>query len=60
MDFFTKKTFAILGTIAFLSGCQAASDSITTFHECVDAGYDIWEAQPLECHTPDGRIFVIE
>ena len=45
-----------------VAGCQTAAPptSVTTFDECVDAGYDIWATSPLECRSPEGEIFIID
>lgn len=59
MDFSIKTLFA-LSIIGIITGCQSTASPPTTFHECVDAGYDIWQAQPLECRTPEGKIFTID
>lgn len=32
--------------------------SITSFQECVDAGYPVLESFPEQCRTPDGSTFV--
>jgi len=34
--------------------------AITTFEECVSAGYPILESYPRQCKTPDGRTFTEE
>ena len=31
---------------------------ISTFEECKAAGYPILESYPMQCRTPDGRIFI--
>ncbi len=37
--------------------CEAVSDVINSFQECVDAGYPVMESYPRQCATPDGRTF---
>src|SRR3989338_9447688 len=56
---------AILLTIiaGFLLSIPKGEDSvatISTFDECVAAGYPIMESYPEQCMTPDGRNFVNE
>jgi hypothetical protein len=34
--------------------------TITTFEQCVQAGYPIAEKYPRECRTPDGKLFIEE
>lgn len=36
------------------------STEITTFQECVDAGYPVQESYPRQCTTPDGDRFTEE
>ena len=31
---------------------------ITSFRDCVDAGFSVTQSLPHQCKTPDGRIFV--
>ncbi|NOZ76363.1 MAG: hypothetical protein GXO65_01500 [Euryarchaeota archaeon] len=48
------------------SGCTGPAPSpeppgnITSFQECVQAGYPVMESYPRQCRTPDGRTFVEE
>lgn len=35
-----------------------SSRSITSYEDCVAAGYPILKSKPPQCKTPDGRIFV--
>jgi hypothetical protein len=44
-------------------GWQQSSSSltarqVTTFEECVQAGYPVGESYPPQCWTPDGKHFV--
>lgn len=34
--------------------------TITTYEECVEAGYPVIQPYPVKCKTPDGRIFTEE
>lgn len=38
--------------------CAALLKYITTYRECVFAGFDIQKSNPEQCATPDGRVFV--
>jgi hypothetical protein len=63
MDFSTKfKTGITILSIIVVAGCQTITPTtpVTTFDECVDAGYDIWQTMPLECRTPEGEVFIID
>jgi hypothetical protein len=54
----------ILGLMLLIPGCvdkdipPAPTKNITSFEECVKAGYPILESYPRQCRTPDGRIFI--
>ena len=39
---------------------QYRGDEITSFEECVEAGYPVMESYPRQCRTPDGRTFTEE
>lgn len=41
---------------AFKNG--GSSTNVTSFEECVQAGYPVMESFPRQCKTPDGRNFV--
>ena len=58
--------FILLGVIAYLvyqnrkpsdGGSNKNTKNITTYQECVDAGYPILESYPSRCLTPDGQSF---
>jgi len=38
--------------------CDRILKFITTYKECVDAGFSIMKSNPEQCATPDGRTFV--
>jgi len=53
----------ILALVLLLSGCLdngtvQPSSNITSFEECVAAGYPILESYPRQCNTPDGLHFI--
>lgn len=37
---------------------STTTTAITTFQECVDAGYPVAESFPRQCRTPEGKMFV--
>ena len=39
---------------------EDTSEDISTFQECVDAGYPVMESYPEQCLTPEGLLFVRE
>ena len=40
---------------------EEVSQDVSTFQECVDAGYPVMETYPAQCSTPDGkRVFLQE
>lgn len=43
--------------LSFLEPAFPAPSAIISFEECVKAGYSVMESQPIQCETPDGRIF---
>jgi len=42
----------------FLSNIPSAYSRITSYEECVAAGYPVLESYPEQCKLPDGRTFV--
>lgn len=48
-----------LGIVVWLAWIRPAQQSadITSFEECVDAGYPVQESEPPVCVTPDGTRF---
>jgi hypothetical protein len=48
----------LIGVYFYFSKKEESYTSITTFKECVDAGYPILETYPEQCKTPDKRTFV--
>ncbi len=42
------------------SNVEESFEFITTFEECVEAGYPVLESYPEQCVLPDGRTFVKE
>lgn len=49
---------AMLIAIFWYMKKDASYAGITSFDECVQAGYSILETSPEQCRTPDGRTFV--
>ena len=47
----------IAGFIMFASRSAPAASAITTFGECVRAGFPVQESDPRVCRTPDGKSF---
>jgi hypothetical protein len=48
----------IIGAIiAWVIYSQTPSPTITSFEECVAAGYPVLESYPEQCATPDGTTF---
>ncbi len=41
-------------------GTQKTYRAITTYQECVSAGFPVMESYPEQCRTPDGRTFLHE
>lgn len=39
---------------------SGAVEHISSFEECVAAGYPVMESQPRQCRTPEGELFVEE
>ena len=61
----TKSIFLVFGCALLASGggivlyyLTSPPAVITSFDECVRAGYPVLESYPLQCSTPDGRTFV--
>jgi eight-cysteine-cluster-containing protein len=55
--------FIILSVLVLLYGffnAQKDSKMITSFEECISAGYPVLESYPPQCKTSDGRNFVEE
>ncbi|PIR49210.1 hypothetical protein COU80_00475 [Candidatus Peregrinibacteria bacterium CG10_big_fil_rev_8_21_14_0_10_55_24] len=50
---------AILLCTLTVSACSQTG-SVTSFEDCVAAGYPVMESYPEQCRTPDGRTFVRE
>jgi hypothetical protein len=54
----------ILAVALLIFGCidngaiPSPTKNITSFEECVKAGYPILESYPRQCRTPDGRNFI--
>jgi hypothetical protein len=46
-----------LGTWLLVRLFSASPSTVTTYAECVAAGYPILETYPEQCRTPDGRTF---
>jgi len=44
----------------FRDPCEPLPKAISSFEECVEAGYPVMESYPRQCRTPDGRTFVEE
>jgi len=38
--------------------CDQLLETITSFQDCVDAGFIVLESYPEKCATPDGRTFI--
>jgi hypothetical protein len=61
----TRKTFYIvivlliaLGAVfAFFDNAKAPESEITSYEECVAAGYPIMKSNPAQCRVSDGRTF---
>ena len=50
--------FGLLLTASIVYGfSQKATPAITSYEECVAAGYPIQESYPTRCATPDGQTF---
>ena len=49
---------AIVAVLFWYMKRDASYAGITTFEECVQAGYSIMETFPEQCRTPDGRTFI--
>lgn len=49
---------AILVALFWYMKKDASYAGITSFDECAEAGYSIFETSPEQCRTPDGRTFV--
>ena len=59
--------FAVLGAFLLLAGCAGAPEepqtptdqttTITTFEECIAAGYPAMESYPRKCAVPGGPTF---
>ena len=52
---------AVAGLVIWLNPFQMGQDgekAISSFDECVQAGYPVMESFPRQCRTPDGRTFV--
>ena len=52
---------AVAGLVIWLDPFRIGRDggkAISSFDECVQAGYPIMESFPRQCKTPDGRTFV--
>ncbi len=47
----------IAGFIMFAARRAPATSVITTFGECVRAGFPVQESDPRVCRTPDGKSF---
>ncbi len=45
---------------SYFSNKEASYKNITTFTECIDAGFPILETYPEQCKTPDRRTFINE
>jgi hypothetical protein len=39
-------------------GIQNINSQVTDFESCAAAGYAVMESFPMQCRTPDGRVFV--
>lgn len=50
----------ILGLLYNSQKSVKTSFSVTSFEDCLKAGYQVNEKYPPECSTPDGQIFVQE
>ncbi len=57
---YTILAFSILITLGllFVGIYKNKSVAVTTYNECVLAGYPILETYPEQCKTPDGKTFV--
>lgn len=55
-------TIALIGVVLWLNPFRIGQDgrvpTVSSFDECVTAGYPVMESFPRQCRTPDGRIFV--
>ncbi len=52
---------ALLGVAIWSNAFRQEKDSVpivTSFEECVQAGYPVMESYPRQCQTPDGKTFV--
>lgn len=58
----TVGAVAVAGIVLWLNPFWTGQDGrvpyVTSFDECVRAGYPVMESYPRQCRTPDGRIFV--
>lgn len=46
--------------LVLVSGCTQPQESITSFEECVAAGYPVMESYPRQCAVPGGETFTEE
>lgn len=49
-----------IATFYIIRPTDDVSGTITSFRECVDAGYPILDSYPEQCETPDGKRFIRE
>ena len=57
---FTIIAIAVFAGYMLLTAKKDESPKITSFEECVSAGYPVMESYPEQCQTPDGKSFTRE
>lgn len=50
----------VIGVIWWVVQSGKAPEEVSTFEECVAAGYSVTETEPRQCETPDGTVFIEE
>jgi hypothetical protein len=64
VELLIMRYYIIFALMLLIFGCiddgitPSPSTNITSFEECVDAGYPILESYPRQCRTPDGKNFI--
>jgi Immunoglobulin-like domain of bacterial spore germination len=51
-----KQALFLLATACILSSCSRTVE-VSSFEECKNAGYNVYETYPMQCRTPDGLVF---
>lgn len=56
--FFTVWVALLLGTKILNQIQSTKQQAVTSYDECVAAGYDVMESDPPQCRIPNGKVFV--